>query len=637
MAIGDIVDANGNVIKPAQTTQGGGGGGGDDSAANAFGYGMVSAVPFGKTIGAALETGAGYVLPKSMMGPGYVDQTGEGWAQRYAENRARIGATDKSLRAAHPFIYTGASIAPMLAAPEVGGLELATAKGAGLYGAAQGASEASDDPDAGWGTYATKMGLGAATGAGGAWAMNKILPVAGDAGRSALLAAAKRLSQQSGGVDVTMPSFAASTSPLWQKMGVWGASTPVMQLPIEKAAHESIAGLGAAAEQTAAGATKLSAGKAASASLQDWIGNTSKKPVDAAYNRVAQSVNQSTTTPLNSTLNSASQIFQRRQAAGLSGNGGAVDHVMDALMRPGGLTYGGIKDLRSSVREMMDQSILPQGMSGTELKQVYDGLTDDLESAAFNAGGQQGLADHQAANKLASDTAAKRAQLTQLLGGPQAGSSDEAVFGALKRAAGKTDTADLKLLQQASNAIPPQSWDEVSRGMVSTLGRDADGNFSPARYLSDWGKFSDDAKDVLFKQNTQLRQNLDDLATVSSKWKTLGKLANVSASAGHAAGMAAMFEGARHPLKALALGLPAYGLGKLLATPAGAGAAGNFVTAVSSGRPELIRQAAMRVSAAASAQLGARVDPMALAALAMERPWEGEGKENQGASGNVPQ
>lgn len=294
--------------------------------------------------------------------------------------------------------------------------------------------------------------------------------------------------------------------------------------------------------------------------------------------------------------------------------------------------------MRSSVGEQLAPgSILPAGVQGSELKQIYDGLSTDLERAAYNAGGQQGVDAHNVATSLARDAQAKRDQLASLLGGPAAGSSDEKVFGALKRAAGVTDTANVDLLQKASDAVTPQSWDEVSRGMVSTLGRDADGGFSPARYLADYGKISDKAKDILFKQNTQLRQNLDDLATVSAKWKTLGKLANVSASAGHAAGMAAMYEGARHPLKALALGLPAYGIGKLLATPAGAAAAGNWVTAVSAGRPELIRQAAMRVSATASAQFGARVNPMSLAALATERPWEGEKEEDQGASGNVPQ
>lgn len=216
----DLIDPSG----------GGGGGGGDDSSAGeAATYGMVSAIPWGKTLGAGVETAESY-LPAWMRAPGDapVDQTGEGWAQRYAENRARIGATDTNLRAAHPYIYTGASIAPMLAAPEVGGLDLATAKGAAAYGAAQGASEATDDPDWSAGSLVGKTALGAATGAGGTWAMNKILPVAGDVGRRDLLAAADRLSQQTGegGPAVTMPSFAATTSSLWKKMGVWAPALP---------------------------------------------------------------------------------------------------------------------------------------------------------------------------------------------------------------------------------------------------------------------------------------------------------------------------------------------------------------------------------------------------------------------------
>jgi hypothetical protein len=213
------------------------------------------------------------------------------------------------------------------------------------------------------------------------------------------------------------------------------------------------------------------------------------------------------------------------------------------------------------------------------------------------------------------------------------------VFGAIKRAAGSTSTADIDLLRQASQAVTPQSWRELSQGFISTLGRDAEGNFSPQRYITDYGKISDPAKGVLFGGGMQ--QPLDDLAKVSSQWKSLYKYANPSGTAGHGAGIGMAIEGWRHPLKTLAAYMTGGQLGKFLATPAGAGASANWVRAVGSGNLNTIRDAAQRISGTAGAQIGARVDPMALAALAMERPWEGEGGEHgggdQGASGNVPQ
>jgi hypothetical protein len=604
-----------DLIDPAGASSGGGDGD-DGGATQAFQYGMVSGVPFGKTLGAAAETAESY-LPKWMRAPGDapVDQTGEGWAQRYAENRARIFQNAKNLQEAHPYATIAGEALPMLAAPEAG-----TVKGAMSYGAASGFGEGVEEGDS-YAGIAAKTGLGAAGGGLGAAAINKVVPVFGDATRKAVLEAAQRL-------NTTMPRFAASTSPLVKRAGMIGFSVPGMSTPIEEATHASVSGMGTAAEQAAAGATKQTAGEAASTKLKDWIGPTSQGEVDAYYNRANAAMNQSAQTPLYTTQSIANQIAQRRQAAGISGTGGAVDHVMDAIQRPGGLTYNGIKDLRSSVGEMMNQSILPQGMSGAELKQIYSGLSTDLDRAAYTAGGQRGLQLHNAANDFAKQTADRRNQLSALLGGPKAGASDEAVFQALKTAAGKTGGADIDLLTEARKAITPQSWDHVARGMVSTLGRDADGNFSPQRFITDYGKIDDKAKGVLFGQTPGLQQNLDDLHTVSSQWKSLYKYANPSGTAGHGAGIGMAIEGWRHPLKTLGLYLGGAGLGKLLATPAGAGSAGNFVSAAATGRLNLIRQAAARISATAGAQFGARVDPMALAALAMERPWEGEGGEH---------
>jgi hypothetical protein len=612
-----------DLVDPSQANVGGGApalaADDSDSTAGAFGYGVIKGIPGGSTIashGVPIAMRIGNALNWLKGGPNADQIKAMGGVPQDADAAsAALSSKGKAAAEEHPWLYTAGTALPMALAPGSGSVA-----GAAGYGGALGVSEGVDEGDS-YAGIATKGVLGAAGGGLGAAAINKVVPVFGDATRKAVLEAAQRL-------NTTMPRFAASTSPLVKRAGMIGFSVPGMSTPIEEATHASVSGMGAAAEQTAAGATKQTAGEAASTGLKDWIGPTSQGEVDAYYNRANAAMNQSAKTPLYTTQSIASQIAQRRQAAGISGTGGAVDHVMDALRRPGGLTYNGIKDLRSSVGEMMNQSILPQGMSGAELKQIYSGLSTDLDRAAYTAGGQQGLQLHNAANAFAKQTADRRDQLSALLGGPKAGASDEAVFQALKTAAGKTGGADIDLLRKASTAITPQSWDHVARGMVSTLGRDADGNFSPQRFITDYGKISDDAKGVLFGQNPQLRQNLDDLHTVSSQWKSLYKYANPSGTAGHGAGIGMAIEGWRHPLKTLGLYLTGSGVGKLLATPAGAGGAANFVRAVGSGNLNAIRDAATRVSATAGAQFGARVDPMALAALAMERPWEGEGGEH---------
>jgi hypothetical protein len=611
----DLIDPAGS----APTT-----GGDADSRAGAFGYGVIKGVPFGSQIASAGNVAVG-ALGRKLDEWGLLNEDQKkaigGLPQDYSSASEALAAKGGQAAAEHPWLEAAGTMVPGV----VSGVGT-SAKGAALLGGTTGLGEGLNEGDSPL-TVAGKTALGTGLGYGAA-KLASALPIAGDKTRQAVLDAANRLG-------VKMPRYSVSTSPLIKRAGMIGQSVPGMSTPLEHATQESTEGMGEAAAYLAGPATQQSAGAAASTGLKNWIGTTSKNDLDAAYNRVAQSMNPSTTTPLSATRSIASQIFQRRQAAGLSGTGGAIDHVLDALQRPGGLTYSGIKDLRSSVGEMMDQSILPQGMSGAELKQIYGGLSSDLDSSALNAGGQSGLQEHQAANALAKNISDRRAQLTQLLGGPKGDASDEAVFGAIQRAAGSKSSADIDLLRQAQGAVTPQSWKELSQGFISRLGRDADGNFSPQRFITDYGKISDAAKPVLFGGGMQ--QPLEDLANVSRQWKSLYKYANPSGTAGHGAGIGMAIEGWRHPLKTLAAYMTGGALGKFLATPAGAGASSNWVQAVGSGNLNTIRNAAQRISGTAGAQLGARIDPMALAAAAMTREEEGEGHGGDDSGGAQPQ
>jgi hypothetical protein len=593
--------------------------GGDDlSQGNAIKYGLVGGLPFGKTMGAAVETAESY-LPKWMRAPGDapVDQTGEGWAQRYAENRARIFGNAANLQEAHPYTTAAAGVVPMLAMP--GG---ATVKGAALAGGALGLSEGVESGDSAVGTVGRTI-LGAGLGAGGAKAVSAIAPVAGDATRKAVLSAADRLG-------VTMPRYAVSTSPLVQRAGMVGHSIPGMSTPLEEATSESVHGMGSAADTAAAGSTPLSAGEKVGDALKDWVGPGSKARVSAAYDNVNQFVNQNiSSNSLNGVQQSMRDIIAKRGTYGDEPSGEAFDLINNAINKPIGLTYDGIKNLRSRIGEMMDQSILPAGSSQAELKTLYSGLSSDLADAVrYSARDPAGAsAAFNRANALNAQTQAQRESLLKILGGQQANAPPEGIYGALQRAA-QAKGGNINLLKLARDKVAPNDWNELSQGMVSQFGRDADGNFSPQRFLTDYGKISDEAKDELFAQGGPLRQNLDDLATVSRQWKSLYKYANPSGTAGHGVGVGMAIEGWRHPLKTLTAFMGGRALGKFLATPAGSGAAGAFVSAVGTGNANLIRNAATRVTATMGAQLGAKVDPMALAAAAMTREEEEHGGGN---------
>ena len=597
----------------------------EDGGAGAFGYGVLKATPFGtKTAAAGTSVTAALMRKLDQLGLLNEDQKKAlaGLPEDYGSASTQMAARGEQEAAAHPYWYAAGTALPMIMAPGQ-----STFKGAMTYGGLLGAGEGEDIPGS-----VAHGALGALGGALGLGAAKAFTPAAG-AVRSAVLEAAKNLG-------VTMPRYSVGL-PITQMAGKIGFSVPGAAAPLEEATRESIEGLGSAAERAAAGATKESAGAAASAGLKNWIGPVSDNIVNQRYAYANGLMRPGVQSPLTDTVGAFNQLAAKRGAYGEQMTGPVAKLINDANSVPGGLTYDAMKNLRTRLDTMSSSwgQIGPKELDDAEIARLHGALSNDLNRAAMRAGGPQAVAAHNVANNTYKTIADNRKQLTSLLGGPQGDASNEAVFWAIKRVAGETSAANVALLQRARAAIPAQHWDELSRGMVSTLGRDIDGNFSPLRFMTDYGKISPAAKNELFAGNTPLRQNLDDLATVSEQWKKLGRYANPSGTAGHGAGIGMALEGAHHPVEVLGTFLGAKAMGKFLASPAGAGAASTWVRAMGSGNADMIRNAATRVSATAGAQLGARVDPVALGAFALQHylPEHQTGGAGDSGGGGQPQ
>lgn len=261
------------------------------------------------------------------------------------------------------------------------------------------------------------------------------------------------------------------------------------------------------------------AGQEAATQIKDWVTGKSKQAVATAYDLVDNLVNPNVTTPLRGTAAEATKILQERAAANVKDPGGAVSFVSDAIQNPNGLTYEGVKSLRTMVREMMkNPSMLPANTSGKELQRIYTALSNDLKDAVENAGGPAALQAFNRANNLNAAVAQRRTELAKLVGG-NADLPAEKVFDALLARASTSSRADATLLAKAKQAVG-QDWDEVSSAIIARLGRDAEGNITPERFLTAYGKISDAGKSVLF--DPQTRKALDNIATISSRMKEVG-------------------------------------------------------------------------------------------------------------------
>lgn len=372
-------------------------------------------------------------------------------------------------------------------------------------------------------------------------------------------------------VGVAVPRAVASDSMITQQAGAVTRNVPFAGTPVVRAAERTVEQLGERADDVSRGfgaGGAATSGDAAKTGIRDWIKGRSAEAVTKLYDKVDDLVDPTTTTELANTRRAVSEIEAKRKLAARPAMGTAQHVVSDALDRPEGLTYEGIKLLRTSVRDMIDRGVLPPNMTMQELESVYKGLSGDLRAAAQAGGGAKGLAAFERANRFAAQVADRRQALAKIIG-TSGDTPPEQVFDRLLAKAGSGSRADITALAQARKAIGAEDWDEFASGVVSRMGRDAEGNFSPRRFLTDYSKLSDAGKSVLFRSTGKgdLAQYLDDIATISGRFKELEKFANPSGTGRTVLGGSIGYGALADPLTTLGAVVGARSLAMILARP----------------------------------------------------------------------
>lgn len=392
-------------------------------------------------------------------------------------------------------------------------------------------------------------------------------PVAGAGPIGADVAAAgERL-----GVDV--PRAVASDSMAVQRAASTVRNVPFAGDPLVKASERAMGQLGTAADDVARGFGGSDAAQAGG-NVRDAISVGWKGRVNDVtgklYDAVDRLVDPNAVTKLANTQAVAADILAKRQAARLpNATGGAVDAVVNAIKDPQGLTYEGVKRLRSEIGRLIDSpNLTAADIPQAELRQMYGALTKDLGDAVQNAGGVGARSAWERANKFAAAAAQRKEELQKIVGAE----NNEGVLNRLALAASTKGSANIDLLRKARSAIGPDTWDEVAGTLVSRMGRDKQGHFSGQRFLTDYGNLSDEAKKLLFNGTgrADLGRALDDIATVSSRFKDLQKFSNPSGTSQNVAGGSMLAGMAVDPVTTVGTIIGARGLASVLAAPASA-------------------------------------------------------------------
>lgn len=424
---------------------------------------------------------------------------------------------------------------------------------------------------------------GLATGAPATRAATGAASATGQAARPGqeVVAAAERLSQT--GAPVQVPRAVATDNMAMQQVAAAASNVPVSGTPLVKAAESTISQLGAKADEVARGfggaASPQEAGDTARSAIKNWITGDSADTAAKLYDRVDGLIDPNVRTPLSATQSAVADIAAKRSSAALP-SGKATDAVLEAVQREGGLTYEGVKTLRTNIGEMLKNGLLPEGMSGSELQKIYGALSADLGASVQAAGGPKAAAAFARANQYYKLASQRRESLAKIVGA-DGNAPAEMVLSRIEAMAGSSSRADISKLMQARKAIGADDWNEIASTVVTRLGRDVEGNFTPQRFITAYGKLSPAGKSILFRSGgkADLARHLDDIAKVSSRFKELQKFANPSGTAraglGGAIGASSMVD----PLTTLGTVLGGRVLATVLSRPASAASAAKLARA----------------------------------------------------------
>ena len=535
---------------PAPVTQ-------TEAVARGLGAGLtLNQMPYTTALGAAASAGeeepplsyghpSQWILGAMRMGleklaPSYF---GNEATKVYEQGITPEKARREAVHAAYPTTYAlsnivGSTINPvtrLIPGPKGGASFTENAVSAAVPSAVIGGIEGSGEGDtlyekaknAGYGALGGGLTAGLVSGTIGQFVPkpSSILPASAPSAMDVVTAAERQ------GIEV--PKVVASTSPGLITAASTATKIPLVGGPLERAAETTATQMGQKITDLAAGETRASAGAEAKTALQNWIGQGSKDTLNQAYDAVDTLItNPNALTDLSKTRSIAQSIQDDLKAANIEGMDPAVQQVLNAATNPEGLTYNGIKTLRTTIGNALDNPTDVMKSAQPSLRRLYGALSSDLQDAVENSGGKDAVKAFNQASELATNISAAREALEKITGVSTTTNSGEAIFNKLVNYASAGKGGDVSRLKLAQYVMPPEVWDKVSQGAVDTLSRDANNASNIGTFFKNYGKLSNEGKDILFgssASNPAMRATLDDLATIGSR---IDRLNAISAKTG---------------------------------------------------------------------------------------------------------
>jgi hypothetical protein len=347
-------------------------------------------------------------------------------------------------------------------------------------------------------------------------------------------------------------------------------SMPFAGEPVAAAREKATTQLGDAVDALIPSTTREDAGRKIGEGIKGWMTSGVREKAKNAYDEVTGLFeNVNATKPLDNTRNAIADIMAKRAGAKLEGTTPAIDLLLPAAKSGDGLTYEGAKTLYTELRQLRSENRI-KGVQDANVEKLYDALKNDVLDIAEAAGGEPARFFLQKADRQYQQMSMMREQLAKIVGKKDEAISDEKIFSNLFNFSKEGGSANNKLVQRAITVMDKPSLKAFQAGVLAKMGRDAEGNFSPTRWLGPSGinSLSPRAKAMIFKDEPQLLQALNDITAVSERFKNLNKFGNPSGTSQSSWGIASLGAGYADPVSTLTALAGANGFTRIISKPA---------------------------------------------------------------------
>jgi hypothetical protein len=404
------------------------------------------------------------------------------------------------------------------------------------------------------------------------------------------------------------PPFAGSESRLAETGAKVLSKVPIVNKLIRGPASAAQQGLGGAAAGVAeqAGATTPATTGAA---VEDAFKNANSGVSDAAntkYTAVTDAVpaagNVGTATgPLDNLQQAAVDIRAKRAASGA--DPGAAINAVKTPLTMGDMTYQGMRDLRTRLRQEGDAAGLTPQERG-EYESLENAVTQDINGHldTLDPSGNASSLMKDADQTYASDRGRIQAVGRRLgIDTPNVGNEEYVNKIESMALGGKQDS---ELLAQTRQTLGPSVADQTAAQIAKKWWTGPDQQFAPQQFFKKYDSLTPENKDALFGKPGQggFRDSYDALSTLAKRDPTLGSVLPAEGGGGHGGWLQSAIGGAAGAVGG-AGGAHAVGAGLISAPALIKGAAAIPAPAVLStllARPE-VAAAAARVGRASRA------------------------------------